>query len=407
MTDTRTEYIRKLNGFIRVCGDCISDLSLIRAGVPVYYNMDFSLLCPNLFSIDRVPRGSKEFLISEKASIKRVLDKRPSDGHYTLVVSGATIFEFFDQLDHTVRDIEERVPELRTKFKAKEMDDAVLLKEAWATSANIKKELSLLTQQGLNARLMNPITRLLSLLESHKVKGIGDVVDPAELREKTDRNLYNQFLAEQNSQRHDARFREDREFHYKIDATNNCLTVAAAAIPGIRAAFVTSTPLNIQQCMVNGKAFARVARTPLFMLNLDMLKRSKEISDELEYITAAAKEAVEIQDELAACSDFDSAPPGLKIRLARFYAVYVGPLNKGATDDETTPQEKQIEEIMKNLADETRLQAILKDAVQFAREGARMVEAHSSGFDLPYLNEFDFEKDPVVLRIKNDLGLKN
>lgn len=406
MTDVLTDHIQRLSGFLRACGECIDDLRISRQGVPIHYNIDFSLLCPILFNFDHAPPGSKDFLISERASMRQVLSKGPNEGHYGLVVSGATIVEFFDQLDHGLRWIENRVPALHDKFRMKDVKDEALLRKSLTTSKEIKQELLLVTQVGLDERLRAPINRLLKLLDTNTIRGIGDVVDGNKVRSKTNRSLFDQFIVEQNARRHsDNRPLEDRLFHQRVDAINNCITLAVSEVPGIRAPFVTTTPLNIKQCTIGDKVFARLARTPLFLLNLYHLKMKHEIGDEIDFLTSAAREALELLMELQSHKNYSQVPEGAKVRLARLVGNAMAMLSKGSRDDNDHSEEKHIEEIMNNLSDQKRLQGIVNDALQDARDGAKLVELHSARFDLPYLDEFDFSSDPVIARIKKDLNI--
>lgn len=403
MTDALADHKQRLNGFLRTCGECIDDLKINQKGVPIYYNIDFSLLCPILFNFEKAPPGSKDYLISEKASMRRVLDKAPNEGHFELVISGATVVEFFDQLHHRFQFVTNRIPSLRNQFPIKDLKDEALIRKGLATSADIRRDLALFTQEGIDQQLRAPINRLLKLLDTHKVQGIGDVLDGNEVRKNTDKSLFDEFLAEQRARRHDGRSPEDRLFHQRVDSANNCLTMAASQLIGVRAPFVTTTALNMKQCTIDGQVFARVARTPLFLLNLYKLKANREIGDELAFLDSAVRETMELLNELEAYGHYDNVPDGIKLRLARLVGTSVAMLSKGSRDDEAGAE--HLEEIMNNLSDQKRLQEIVDSAMQDAKDGAQLLEMHSARFDLPYLDEFDFSNDPVIARIKKDLGV--
>jgi hypothetical protein len=406
---TIEDHVSQLSYFLHVFGECLEDVRRSRNGVPIYYNVDFSLLCPILFSSSDAPPGSKEFLVSTKESMRRVLDKKPEEGHYKLVVSGPTVIEFFDQLDHLLRYLEQRIPALSTQFGIK---DEALLRSSFKTSKEIQRDLRdlpLLTQKGLDERVRAPINKLLKLLDDGAVRGIGDVLDEKTIRAETSRSVFDRFVAEQGSRRRtgDNRAIDDRTFHYKIDAANNCLTLAASKIAGVSVPFVTTTPLNVQQCTVGSEVFARLDRTPLFLLNLHQLKQSRQIGDEIHFLNIAAREAIELLAELPRYSSLHEVPSGVQLRLARFY-FYDGPialLNKGYSGEADKDQERDVDEILKNLSDPSRIRGFLKDAVQDVKDGARLIELHKTKFDLPYLDQFDFANDPVIERIKNDLGV--
>lgn len=211
LPDPLSHYRQKLRAFVHACGECIDDLKLHREGIPVFYNLDFSLLCPVLFSTAKAPPGSKEFLISERDGMTRVVEKAPTEGGFGLVISGATLIEFYDQLDHTFRHIRDVVPSLRRQLAAKELADEVILRKAIATSSEIKRDLALFTQSGIDARLRAPINRLMNFLDANKIRGIGDVLDHELIRDATKANLYQQFLDQQNASRHDTRLSYTRK----------------------------------------------------------------------------------------------------------------------------------------------------------------------------------------------------
>ena len=160
----------------------------------------------------------------------------------------------------------------------------------------------------------------------------------------------------------------------------------------------------IKQCTLGDKSFARFARTPLFLLNVHRLKQNHEISDELEFLRAAAKEAFELIEAMQGHTSFKNYPSGLHLRLARFYQTQIAMLEKGS-HQESQHEDKHLDEIVKNLSNEAQLKSVMADALQDAKDGARLVELHSAQFDLPYLDQFDFSNDPIIERIKKNLGV--
>ena len=259
-------HTKRLEYVARSLADCVTDLDRCERGDPLYYNLDFSLLCPVLFT--RPGEGSADFVTSPTPGVRHVLHKKPGEGHYDLIVSGPTIMEFFDQLEHTVKGLQ--LQSTRIPHKYADMTDRDL-RRALVTSEDIRRELSQFTESALDERVRTPINRLLGLLESKAVCGIGDVVDIDKLVSQKTLERFGTFMEQQVHQRaaHDASRRppEDSRFHYKVDAINNCLTLAAAQARGPQALFVTSTPLNLRQCTLGTETYARVDKTPLFMLN--------------------------------------------------------------------------------------------------------------------------------------------
>ena len=206
--------------------------------------------------------------------------------------------EFYDQLEHLVSQLQLqriRIPHQYTQMTEKELRRAIM------TSDDIHRELSQFTEQALDERVRTPINRLLDLLTNGAIRGIGDVLDVEGMVTQATLDRFDTFLEQQRNQRsaYDAgrRSAEDSAFHYKADAVNNCLTLAAAQSGGANALFVTSTPLNIRQCTVGGDTYARVDRTPLFMLNAARANESNRIGDEKRFIEQAELEALELLDQ--------------------------------------------------------------------------------------------------------------
>ena len=230
MNVTLGDHIRQLSYFARAFGDCISDIRDTRTGIRLYYNLDFSLLCPILF--DRAPVSSKAFLTSVKEGMRRVLEGTSTEQYYKLAVSGPTVIEIFDQLDHVLRglpDLQQRIPNLRNRYNRK---DETILRGAVKTSQEIRRDLSdlsILTERGQDQRMRGPINKFLQLLDSGAVCGIGDVVDRDLIRRETNKAAFDRFVDEHNARRGqtDSRNIDDRIFHYRVDAANICLTIAA------------------------------------------------------------------------------------------------------------------------------------------------------------------------------------
>lgn len=407
---TLADHTQQLRYFARALGDCITDVRDTRAGIRLFYNLDFSLLCPLLF--DRVPLGSKAFLTSVREGMERVMANATSEQYYGMTVSGPTVIEFFDQLDHLFRglpDLQQRIPSLRNRYNRK---DETILRGALKTSQEIRKdlkELSILTEKGQDQRIRGPINKFLHLLDSGAVCGIGDIIDGDFVRRETNTATFDRFVEEHNTRRGhtDSRSVDDRLFHYRIDAANICLTLAASKMNGVSIPFVTPTPVNIDACVAQTRTLARLDRTPLFLLNLHRLKYSEapQIGDELNFLDSAAREAVALLEELQTYPDLDTVPNFTQVRLARFYRGPVALLDRGSRMDDTV-DEHQLSEILEVLSDQTRIQKAIQEAAKDIRDGARLIELHTSRFDLPYIEEFKFDRDPVIERIRKDLDLR-
>ena len=163
--------------------------------------------------------------------------------------------------------------------------------------------------------------------------------------------------------------------------------------------------MNIQQCVDRGRALARLERTPLFLLNIYRLKNEGIIGDEQRFFDNAAREAIELIDDFSKYEDLEDCPPHLQLRLARFYQDYVSLLNMAPKVGETNPGDDQIDQIMKVVTDKRQIQKVLDEAVQDLRDGAKLVELHTTSFDIPYIDQFDFSDDPILSKIRKGLGL--
>ncbi len=257
--------------------------------------------------------------------------------------------------------------------------------------------------------MIAPIDRLIKLLDSGVVKGIGDALDGKTLREATERDRFATFLEEHRTRRlpmdSHKRDPQDSLFHYKMDVANNCLTLAASELEGVRAFFVTPTPLNVQQCTKGPTTFARLERTPLYILNASRMLKEGIIADEAKFFKAAAREALELVRDLNNYERLEQCPNHLQLRLSRFYTDYVSLLNRARLPSQHHVADESVEEMIRHLRDKNQLQKMLDDAVQDVRDGARLVELQETSFDFPYIEQFDFSDDPVLNRIKGELGI--
>ena len=252
-----------------------------------------------------------------------------------------------------------------------------------------------------------PINRLLNLLESGTLRGIGDVISPESLRESTDIDQFDRFFAEHKARRLPGEIRSEADslFHYKIDAVNNCLTLAASNSKEVCAPFVTPTPLNIRQCTVAGHAYGRMERTPLFLLNAHRMREEGVIGDEIEFLTTAANDCVQVAEKLRIYNNLQACPVHLQLRLVRIYQDYISFLNRAKREEQGDASEDTVEEILETVSDRKKLEDLLDDARQDIRDGATLIELHKTSFDLPYVEQFDFSDDPILARIKRELGV--
>lgn len=397
------DHRKEFQFVVRAIGECMDDLRTSERGSPVSYNMDFGLLCPVLFS--KPGKGSKDFLAGPVNTTRRVLERGSKDGNFQIVISGPTVIEFFDQLDHALQGARRaaiRIPTRYADFDERRLRDQLL------TSQELRDDLGHLTRSGLDARLRQPIERMLQLLDSGSVLGIGDVVDIEAVRRATDRSLFESFVRQHRAGRArlDANRRSlaDSAFHYKLDAANSCLTLAAARAEGAPTYFLTTTAVNVRQCTVGNVTYARLDRTPLFTINIESMLESGMIDNSARFLKLAAREGLELIKELEGYPSLDDCPPHLQIRMANFYSTYVGPL--AATEPGShVQQEHHVDEIAETIRDRRRIRELLDEAAEDAKAGARRLEQHAAALDLSYIDEFDFRDDPVLNRMRTNLGV--
>lgn len=396
-----SDHVREFEYVTRAVGECLNDFLAARDGHPVHYNVDFGLLCPLLFN--KPGPGSKEFLMAAVPYTRRALDLGSGSDSFRFVVSGPTIIEFFDQLDHMLRGARHAALTIPRRYT--DVDEGTL-RDQLLTSGALREDLTRLTRRGIDANLRKPVRRLLEWLDAGSIVGIGDVVDVEAVRAATDKALFSRMFEQQRSTRlSDSRRRpEDSAFHLRVDAANNCLTIAAAKTEPTPMYFVTPTPLNIQQCTIDGQAYGRLDKTPVFFANLeDMLARGT-IDDGERFLNLAAAEGVELIDDMHRYASLTECPPHLQMRMMGFYRRYVGPL--AATDRvDSQPSPAELDELAGLIRDPQRLRDVVEEAGDAARDGVAALQAYGDSLGLSYIDEFDFSDDPVLRRLRKNLGL--
>jgi hypothetical protein len=392
--------VKQLEFFAGACAESRDDLEAIARGQRINYHLDFSLLAPILF---RMPsEGSNDFLVSTRDATRRILDIGGGKRDFQLVVSGFTVWEFFDQIRHQLEGLSTPVPELYAAV------DTTVLREELLTSDQLRQRLYRFTEAGLDQTVRAPVERMLSWVSTGVIRGIGDVVDLPAVRAATDSAQFNVFLQEHMSRRlarEHKRKRPDSEFHYKMDAGNACLTLAAANAGGPRAYFVTTTGLNRRQCQLHGENLARFDKTPLFVRNACELRDARLIDNELELVDQVAEGALEHAERLRHLTSLDDGSPYTRRRFARFYHDDVMLLAQTVPVDPDT-LESQVEDIVRTLADPHGMRDAVREATEDVKRGARELESQLEAADLDYIDEFDLAKDPVMLGLKKRLGLR-
>lgn len=400
--------VSELEYFIRAFSECLEDLKSDRNGQTVSYNVDFSLLVPVLFP-NMQPSGTKPYLSSAKPGMERVLSRAKEESGFELVISGATLIEFYDQLCHQLIDLKTRIPGSLEQLRSMPAKKATTLVRS---SDRIRQDLEIISGNGLAEVVNAPIQRLYTLLEDGSIRGIGDIVDAEALRRRTRRELFASFLDEHRRKRLSGERRtiEDSMFHYRIDAANNCLALALTEINSVNSPFVTPTPLNRQQCTIGERVAARHDKTPLILLNLRQLKTDGAIRDEEAFISDKIKEAWSLYEELTKYqpnTETSSLPKLFQLSLVRFLSE--GPallLNTSSTSLNDTVKHINVEEDLESLREHKNLDETLEEAIKDIKDGVELIEMTNNDFDIPYLEEFSMSSDPVMKRIEKEFGRK-
>jgi hypothetical protein len=276
------------------------------------------------------------------------------------------------------------------------------------TAQRVRRDLQLFTKDGYHEQIVKPVNKLIDWLDEGSIVGIGDLVSSeVEGHLKAKKGLFRTLLERQKSRRlsqERTRSIEDSIFHYSIDAVNICITRAIAEVEESPVFFVTPTLSNIKGCVVDEENLARRDRVPLFLLNLQHLLKNKDIEDQVEYLQDAFRDAEQILAKLQKYSSMDEVPTLVDVHLEKFYQMYMSPLFI-ATEEEDARISHNWEEIGETLSSNSKMKEVLESAAQDLKDGAQILNLEASRFNTSYLDEFDFNEDPVLRKLKKTLGI--
>lgn len=393
--------VRKLEYVARAARQASDDLAFYSEhGATIVYNVDFGLLYPQLFDDTKTPPSD-----STKSRMARVLGDAPHQGEFSLAVSGPTLLELEDQLAVRVKQLKNDIPDRVSQYLR---GGDSLLKEALKTSSEIRNELIPITKRGL-AQLDVPVTRFLDMLANGTLTGIGDLIDKESLYRRADGEQFEALLAQhiQARSRHERRSRETAEFHYKLDVANVLLTLAAASDADTRTVFVTPTPTSVAQCTIDDETYGGSELIPLSLLNSAELHRDGVIGDRSRFLASVAESALGLADELRTYSG--ARVPDLTVfKSGQFEHYELRLITKGLRvegDAESYTDVSQAEEILETITNAERLNAAIDEGIDTLQRSARRVDDLYEEFDVLYVDEMDFTDDPVMHRIRRDLGL--
>ncbi len=396
MTSVR-DPAKELEYLARACQESAEDIRAIKRGEPVNYNLDFALLCPVVFQ--QPGKGSKDFFLPSAPSVRRILSNAKASA-FQIVISGYTMMEIFDQLAHMRHRLRTARPDLYSSV------DEGVLRGQLMTSEQLRADLLQFTERGLDALTRVPVDYMRSLLDSGAIRGIGDVLDSSLIRRYADRDQLERFFAEHRAQRIRGETRDvlDSEFHYKIDAVNSCLTLAMVEAGSTPAYLVTHTPTSIRQCTVKGAHYARLDRTPLFVMNAMELGDKEHVDDEVAYLERTARRCLEYAAEIKPNRPLREAAVDTRLGAIR-QLVDISKMLGRTEPIRAQDIEEDVEEITAALRDPAGMHERIAGAVMELEQGAQRLEAEAASLDLGYVSEFDFSDDPVLARVRRQLGL--
>jgi hypothetical protein len=405
MSLTIKDHLRNLRYVQGGAATTIDDLISHNSGHKLRYHLDFSLLCPALFKMPSP--GSGNFLDFLKNPVNRIISgSRSENSLYQLSITGATLIEFYDQLNHQIEWLEQKAPEQIKNYREKYLKSPT--DNDLVTAQRVRRDLQLFTKDGYHEQIVKPVNKLIDWLDEGSIVGIGDLVSSeVEGHLKAKKGLFRTLLERQKSRRlsqERTRSIEDSIFHYSIDAVNICITRAIAEVEESPVFFVTPTLSNIKGCVVDEENLARRDRVPLFLLNLQHLLKNKDIEDQVEYLQDAFRDAEQILAKLQKYSSMDEVPTLVDVHLEKFYQMYMSPLFI-ATEEEDARISHNWEEIGETLSSNSKMKEVLESAAQDLKDGAQILNLEASRFNTSYLDEFDFNEDPVLRKLKKTLGI--
>lgn len=402
-----SDHNEKIGYIESTIASCINDLNQSFSGRLPIYNIDFSLICPLLF--EKPVEGSKEYLVSSKDLMNRILDSDGFDGVCHIAISGATYYEFLDQLEHTRHCIQTKLPRIINRNIESILNDNDFLMK----SDNIRDSLLVLSKKGYKTRIKEPIQKLRILIEKNAINGLGDFLEPPSKKDiEKIRPLYEQILRDQTTFRlrkdHSRREDDDSVFHYKMDTANICLSFLYAKERSCVPLFTSPSGMNIQFCTDKDNRMGRNPAVPLFLKNAIWLKKNNLIPDAKEYLEDAMNEINDINMKLGKYKDIDN--PYLRKKVFQFYKTYGLPLYKGAIKRginyrEDYFDEEIIAEIRDRVGNEKATLATIESAIEDLKTGAKELDDLAHLFDTSYFDPFGLNDDPIVKRIKNNLRL--
>jgi len=397
--------LKMLGGISHILAQCIYDLKGTDTHRTPIYNLDFSLLAAMLFP--GVDSAAKSFLPNTREIGDWIVEHYDNTEPYVLAVSGAMYFEFLDQLHHRVESLHVSLPRYTSENFL-----TVIRKELLQQSQELIDKLTLITQKGTEAMIVQPTERFLKLIKESKLKGLGDFL---QMPSKADlfgiKQEFDQIVNTQKSLRlasdiQAGRSVKDSEFHYKMDAINICLSRFFAKDLHSKAFFVTPSVTNLKSCKIDHDLVGRHMLVPLFLKNVHDLEKTKYLPDKLQFLVETLNRCEELKKKLEpyqSSDDIRLVPPVILIQLKTFYREYYGLLSRTRRFDPLDLRHDAQEELTEIISSRTKLQEHIEITISKASEAAMKIQEHEALFGISYLEAFELEDDPIYKKIRNDL----
>ena len=398
---TLLHHISKIEYLGRVIGQTYQDYLVGLENNLTFYNLDFGLICPVLF--DLPSRGSNDFLDPVKQWMDHVLNMANENHKIKFIISAATLYEFYDQMNHFIEELQLRKPILLTNYFNKKIDN-----ESGISTKEIIRDLAIFSEQGYHSKVLRPVNRLKNFLNNDVIYGVGDYFESLTSKESIVFNeLTNEFLEQHMSKRLSEpkkRSYKDCQFHFRMDALNNALSIILARRNKPSPLFVTPTRLNLEQCINNDLNVGRFDRVPLFNLNLKLLKNSNYFSDPRQFLSEGFRLANDLKKELVKYQEIKDIPLYEREKLESFYKIYAAPLSSHKIN-ENKLEDAMNEEITDVLSSKQKMEEIIEKAIDDVQAGALEIDRYSKRIDISYMKNIETLEDPIVKKLKRNLGL--
>jgi len=349
----------------------------------VIYHLDFSLLAPVFFN--KTPIGAKRLFSIDKAKYISLLGGAPVSP-VTISITGPTLFEFLDFLNHDLK----RVDELKNL--------------ASNTAGSLKDQLKLLTSEEVieyvkraSTHDLQPAKKLESMLEQRRLVGLGDVIHEEilpsdELSHELKALVELQFKLRQDDEDKKSRSNEDRNFHYLMDSMNALIT--KALLGKDRVFFVTNNKAIRSYCASSGHTLVRDPWVPVFVKNLIASHNdlAVEYIDDALRIYEAASNAIKTGGvNLPSFRAYSSG-------CTQYHQLFSG----GVADPAGADQD---DEATKQPIDKKSLEDALEKTVAELKQNANGLLHLSQKYNVGYFDLLEISDDPIYRQInKNLLG---